>query len=70
MNKEKETLTHTQVITMSIVYDISLWSYTQDADFTLGNSLFGAFKLTKNASFNKYSYSGYGIGFDTHVIKN
>ena len=29
-----------------------------------GNSLFGAIKLTKNADFDKYKYSGYGIGFD------
>ena len=28
----------------------------------LGNSLFGAVKLTKN---DKYCYSGYSIGFDT-----
>ena len=55
---------------MSIVYDINFWPYTQDADFTLGNYLFRAVKLTKNANFNKYSYSGYDIGFDTHVTKN
>ena len=31
----------------------------------LGNFLHGAVKLTKNTSdFNKYKYSGYGIGFD------
>ena len=34
------------------------------ADFTSGDSLFGAAKLTKNADFDKYRYSGYGIGFD------
>ena len=28
------------------------------------NSLFGAVKLTKNAPPDKYSYSGYGTGFD------
>ena len=32
----------------------------------LGNSLLGAVKLAKNAHFNKYKYSGYGIGFDLH----
>ena len=31
---------------------------------TLENSLFGAFKLTKNADIDKYKYSRYGIGFD------
>ena len=40
-----------------------MWLYTQHAGFTLGNSLFGAFNLTKHAYFDKYS--GYGIGFDT-----
>ena len=36
----------------------------QGADFTLGKSLFGAPKLTKNAGFDKYRYSGCGIEFD------
>ena len=31
----------------------------------LGNSLFGAVKLTKNADSNKYSFTQYGIGFDS-----
>ena len=35
-------------------------------DFTLGNCLFGSVKLTKNVDSDKYSYSGYGIGFDAH----
>ena len=34
--------------------------------FTLGGGLFGGIKLTKNVDPDKYSYSGYGIGFDTH----
>ena len=29
-------------------------------------NLFGTFKLTKNGDPDKYSYSVYGIGFDTH----
>ena len=35
----------------------------QSADFTLGNSLFGAVKLNENADPDKY-YSEYCIGFD------
>ena len=31
----------------------------QSADFTLGNSLFGSTKLTKNSDFEKYKYSGF-----------
>ena len=32
----------------------------------LENCLFGAVKLTKIADIDKYGYSSYGIGFDTH----
>ena len=32
--------------------------------FTLGNCLFGAVELTRNADPDKYEYSGYGIEFD------
>ena len=34
-----------------------------DKDFTLGNCLFGAVKLTKNTDPDKYKYSSYGIRF-------
>ena len=37
-------------------------------DPTLGNSLFGAAKLLKNADIDKYKYSGYGIEFDASEI--
>ena len=40
----------------------------QGADFTLGKSLFGAPKLTKNAGFDKYRYSRCGIEFDASRI--
>ena len=36
----------------------------QGPDFTLGNLLFGAFKLTKNADSDICFYSEYGVGFD------
>ena len=48
------------------MYTINLWPFKQIADFTLGNSLSGAIKLTKNADFDKYRYSGYGIGFNSY----
>ena len=50
-----------------IVYEINFWLYTKDANFTLGNSFFGAFKLTKNNDPDKSFYSGYGSGFDARV---
>ena len=34
-------------------------------DFTLKDCLFGGVKLAKNAEWDKYVYSGYGIGFDS-----
>ena len=38
-----------------------MWNYV---DPTLGNCLFGAVELVKNADIDKYKYSGHGIGFD------
>ena len=35
-------------------------------DFTLGNCLFGAVKLTKNGDPDRYKDSSYSIGFDSH----
>ena len=35
---------------------------------TLENCLFGEVSLTKNADIDKYTYSGYGIGFDRHPM--
>ena len=35
-------------------------------EFSLGNFLFGAAKLIKNADPNKNGYSGYEIRFDAH----
>ena len=40
------------------IYEINLWSYTQYADFTLKNYLFGAIEFAKNVVLDKYSYSG------------
>ena len=44
------------------------WSQDLNADFTLKDHLFGAVKLTKNPDPDKYSYSGYGIGFDSRSL--
>lgn len=35
-----------------------------DTDFTLGDCLFGALKLTRNCNPSKYGHSGFGIEFD------
>ena len=59
----KLTCTHETIVNIYIVYEVGA-STSNDNDPTLKNSLFGAVTLTKNADFDKYGYSGYGIGFD------
>ena len=49
---------------ISIIYEIHLLTFTVAQEFMLGNTLFGAAKLTTNASPDKYKYSGYGFVFD------
>ena len=51
-----------------IVYEIDLWDCGYDDYPALKNSLFSTVKLIKNADIEKYKYSGYGIGFDRHVL--
>ena len=48
-----------------IVDELDSWPRNFDTDFTLGGCLFGEVKPTKNADLDKYSHSGYSIGFDT-----
>ena len=52
------------MLNIYVVYEINLWPFNVGKDFALGNSLFGAVKLTKNTDLDKYKYFGYGIGFD------
>ena len=44
---------------------IDTWPRDLNTDFTLGNCLFGAPEVTKNADPKKYANSGYDIRFDT-----
>ena len=59
------TFNHGNVVNIYIVYEISKTINIRNYP-TLENCLFCAVSLTKNADFNKYKYSGYGIGFDRH----
>ena len=54
---------HNNIVNICIVYELGA-SGSNNRDHTLENCLFGAVTLTKNADFDKYGYSGYGIGFD------
>ena len=56
------------VVNLYIVYELNIWSQDLNAEFTLKDCLFGAVKLTENANPNKFSYSGYGIGFDPRLL--
>ena len=55
-----------KVINLYISYTLNPQLRNLNTDFTLGNCLFGSVKLTKNADLDKYKYSGYYIGFDSH----
>ena len=50
----KLTFTHKQVVNIYIVYEINLWPFVFGKKFALGNSLFRAVKLNKNADSDKY----------------
>ena len=50
------------------MYELNIWSQDLNAEFTLKDCLFGALKLSKNFNPNKYSYSEYGIGFDSNWL--
>ena len=54
-----------QVINLFISYILGSQLRFLNTDFTLGNCLFGAVKLTKNANLDKCKYINYGIGFDS-----
>ena len=64
LKQPKFTFTHKKVVNIYIVYYELGASSSHDSDPTIKNCLFGAVTLTKNADFEKYKYSGYGIGFD------
>ena len=53
------------VVNLFIVYELDRWSQDLNAKFTLKDCLFGNVKTTKSADPNTYSYSGFGIGFDS-----
>ena len=65
MKQDKFAFSHGKVVNIYVIYEISKSINISDYP-TLENFLFGAVTLTKNADINKYKYSGYGVGFDTH----
>ena len=63
LEQSKIPYNHEKVVNIYIAYDLGP-SSSHINDPTLKNCLFGAVTLTKNAEFDKYGYSVYGIGFD------
>ena len=55
------------MLNIYFVYEIKFWPHKYYDDPTLENYLLGAVKLVKNPVIDKYKYSGYGIGFETHA---
>ena len=64
LKQDKITFTREKTVNIYIIYEINLQNYVGSSDHALGNSLFGAVELVKNADIEKCRYSGYGIGFD------
>ena len=52
-------------VNLFTVYELGTWSQHLSANFTLEDCLFGAVKLNKYTDSDKYSFSGYGIWFDS-----
>ena len=54
-----------KVVNIYIVYRLDPISNFRNSDYTIQNALFGAIKITKNATdSSKNKYEGYGICFD------
>ena len=68
LKQDKATFTANSVVNLFIVHELNRWSQDLNAKFTLNNCLFGNVKITENVEPNKYSYSGYGIGFDSRSL--
>ena len=56
-----------KVINLYLSYTLNPQLRNLNTYFTLGNCLFGPVMLIKNADRDGYNYSGYGIGFDSHL---
>ena len=61
------TINHGKIVIIYIVYEIiniANINGNRDSNLTIGDALFGAVSLTKNADVGKYKYYGYGTAFD------
>ena len=65
LKQDKAPFTRNSAVHLFIVYELGRSLKYLNAVFTLKACLFGAVKITKNSDPDEYSYSGYGIGFDS-----
>ena len=56
LRQNRISFIHGKAVNLYIDYKLITWSRDLSTYFTLGNCLFGAVKLTKNADPNKYGY--------------
>ena len=68
LRQEFATFTPKNVVNLFLVPELDRRSQGLQAKFSLNYCLFWAVKLTKNDNPNKYSYSGYGTGFDSRSL--
>ena len=68
LKQDKAPFTPSNVVNLYIAYKLNIWSQDLNTEFSLKDCLFGAVKLTNNGNPNKYRYSGYGTGFDSHSL--
>ena len=65
LKTDKLIFTWTDEVNLLIVYELNRWLKDFNANFNLKDCSFGAVKITKTADPDKYSYLGYGIGFNS-----
>ena len=65
LTSNNDHVINTNVINIYIVYKLDTIASSRDTSFTIQNALFGAMKITKNATDNsKNNYKGYSICSD------
>ena len=62
---ENKTFPPLNKVNLFIVYKLGTLSQDLNFDFSLKDCLFGTVELAKNADPDRYSYSGYGVRFDS-----
>ena len=68
LRQELASFTLSNIVNLFIVYELGKRLQNLNVKFNLKDYSFGDIKLTKNSNPNKYSYLGYGIGFDCRSL--